>query len=245
MRYMGGKFRLAKKIAAIMQPDRMLPGGDLRPYVEPFCGACNVLAAMPGGTRLANDANKYIVATMKAAAAGWVGPDDVTEAEYHAMKDAVKAGELVDEALAGFIGFGCSFGGTWFGTFARQTTKQHYATCARNSLAKKMNGLQGVTWSVGSYTDIAVPPGSLIYCDPPYAATTEYKGFTGFDSDTFWQWCRDRASEGRIVYISEYSAPPDIECVAEFAHKTVLQTKKNADGSRQQQRIERLYRLGA
>lgn len=54
---------------------------------------------------------------------------------------------------------------------------------------------------------------SIIYCAPPYNGTTKYKD--NFDSDAFWQWCRDKAKEGHTVYVSEYNAPEDFKCIWE------------------------------
>ena len=50
---------------------------------------------------------------------------------------------------------------------------------------------------------------SLIYCDPPYNNTTKYK-FGDFDSDTFWQWCRD-ISKKKYCNCCRYNAPNDFE----------------------------------
>ena len=46
---------------------------------------------------------------------GWTPPDVITKEEYKYIR------EHKDEnpALTGFVGFGCSFGGKWFGGLAR------------------------------------------------------------------------------------------------------------------------------
>jgi DNA adenine methylase len=36
-----------------------------------------------------------------------------------------------------------------------------------------------------------------------------------FDSDEFWKWCREKSNEGHTVFISEYNAPNDFECIWE------------------------------
>ena len=51
------------------------------------------------------------------------------------------------------------------------------------------------------------------YCEPFVGGTTKYKD--NFDSDAFWQWCRDKAKEGHTVYVSEYNAPEDFKCIWE------------------------------
>jgi DNA adenine methylase len=59
-----------------------------------------------------------------------------------------------------------------------------------------------------------VPDNSFIYCDPPYQTiATKGKYKDDFNHEIFWQWCRDMATKGHIVYVSEYNAPNDFECV--------------------------------
>jgi DNA adenine methylase len=36
---------------------------------------------------------------------------------------------------------------------------------------------------------------------------------SSFDSDKFWEWCREKAREGHTLYISEYNAPDDFSCI--------------------------------
>ena len=65
----------------------------------------------------------------------------------------------------------------------------------------------GVELYCGSFEDLELGSGCLVYCDPPYAGTTGYK--TGsFDHGSFFDWCR-RQSLTNTVFVSEYNAPPD------------------------------------
>ena len=57
----------------------------------------------------------------------------------------------------------------------------------------------------------------------------------GFDNDLFWQWCRDKASEGHTLLISEYSAPADFECLLSVEHTSIL------DKANRVVRIEKLF----
>ena len=50
-------------------------------------------------------------------------------------------------------------------------------------------------------------------CDPPYQGATKYKD--SFDHEKFWDWCREKAREGHSVFVSEYNAPDDFECLWE------------------------------
>ena len=70
------------------------------------------------------------------------------------------------------------------------------------------------------YCDIKIPEKAIIYCDPPYQNTAEYKE-NGFNHLEFWEWCRQKSKFNKI-YISEYSAPNDFKKVLEFEQNSTL-----------------------
>lgn len=55
-----------------------------------------------------------------------------------------------------------------------------------------------------SYKNIQIEPDSVIYCDPPYLGTEQYK--TEFNHFEFYKWLREFNNR---VYVSEYQMPPD------------------------------------
>lgn len=73
----------------------------------------------------------------------------------------------------------------------------------------------------GSYNDVIIPEGAVIYCDPPYKGTAEYKE-GAFNHSEFWEWARN-ISKTHKIYISEYSAPDDFETLLKFTQKSTLQ----------------------
>lgn len=227
MQYLGGKSRLGKKIAAVLNP--MLVNGA--PYYEPFCGGCWVSQYVRADWRLLADAHPQLIAMWKAVQAGWVPPENISEEEYA----AAKRGELSPE-LTAFIGFGCSFGGKWFGGYARGGEGRSYASNARNSILRKLRGLNGAHFENADYRAIVPRPRSVVYCDPPYAGTTKYSGTAEFDSAEFWQKMREWSAEGHSVVVSEYTAPEDFICIAEFATKLDMR-----DAVGKSPRIERLF----
>ena len=78
----------------------------------------------------------------------------------------------------------------------------------------------------------------LIYCDPPYQGTTGYKTGT-FDHDKFFEWCREQAKKN-IVFVSEYKAPDDFECVWKGGIKTnFASTRKKATHNA----VEKLFKV--
>lgn len=98
-----------------------------------------------------------------------------------------------------------------------------------------------VTFTCLDYRDVEIPLGSVIYADPPYAGTTPYKGVEPFDSAAFWVYMRRLASEGHTVFVSECTAPDDIECVWEKEYGGGM--KNSGITASKIKRIERLYRL--
>lgn len=215
MQYLGGKSRLAKSIASFLL-ERL--GG--RTFVEPFCGALNITAAMePAGYRVASDLNPYLFTLYKALRGGWQPPEVVTEETYR----EVSARRDVGDPMTAFIGYGCSFGGKWWAGYARKTEKRktrpsynaptNFASLARVSLAKKFARCRDVAFAQCAYDRLAVDMRCFVYCDPPYAATEKYDAVEDFDTDHFWAVVREWSRAGVIVYVSEFCAPADFRSV--------------------------------
>jgi DNA adenine methylase len=228
MQYFGGKARVGQQIADYLSSVRK-PG---QTWVEPFCGGLWV-TYRAGGERRASDANEAVVTLYSEIQKGWVPPASITEEVYAKYKGAPDA----KDPMTAFVGIGCSFGGKWFGGFARSADR-NYATNAKNSLLKKVEKCKDVTFFHADYKEalLSAPQGSLVYLDPPYANTTGYDGTGSFDSGQFWGVVR-KVAEEHDVYVSEYTAPPDFKCVLELKTKTDMRVK---DGSKQP-RVERLY----
>lgn len=94
---------------------------------------------------------------------------------------------------------------------------------------------ESIDWKECDYRAVSPTPGSILYCDPPYKGTTEYE-IKGFEHDIFWDWVRSQASCGVHVFVSEFSAPPDIEYVWCLERKVGIDNRY-----RQQQRVEKLF----
>jgi len=82
---------------------------------------------------------------------------------------------------------------------------------------------------------LTIPPGSLVYLDPPYSETKGYGDLT-IDHGAFHAWAANLAQHS-TVFLSEFSAPPNCEQVWQKAG--VSQFGKQ--GSKP--KIERLYRV--
>ena len=79
--------------------------------------------------------------------------------------------------------------------------------------------------------------GALIYCDPPYSETTQPYGTGDFNTEEFWDVMRNW-SKNNDVYISEYVAPDDFECVLEIQTKTDIRNGNN----QLDKRVEKLFK---
>ena len=216
MVYMGSKNRIAKHILPIMLKER----GD-RTWVEPFVGGANMIDKV-SGKRIGADFNPYLIEALKLIRDNPESlPDHVSEEMYQELKIHKHSNVLLgmpDEALAGYVGFTHSFAGKWFRGFVRNKeldkveNEQNVSRRAKNNALKQSENLKGVTFIHSSYKDLAIPANSIIYCDPPYENTESYKN-KSFNHSEFWQWCRDKHREGHTVFISEYNAPADFDCV--------------------------------
>jgi len=207
MRYMGSKARIAKDILPIILKGR----GEFQWYVEPFVGGFNIMDKVKG-KRIASDNHRYLIALFIAIQKGWVPPDTMAELEYQHIRQNKNK---YPDYLVGFVGFACSFGGKWFGGHAKGNDnngnpRNHYDE-SRRHLLKQTALIKNVVIFNKNYYDLPIPCNSIIYCDPPYANVTKYK--SQIDHDRFWNWVRERSEEGHKVFVSEYSAPDDFECV--------------------------------
>lgn len=217
MRYQGGKSRIAQDIASVIS----VRGGDC--FVSLFCGSYAVESKVQGFSRkILNDRHQYLIALLQGVQRGYELPESITPEQYRHIREHKDD----DPTLAGFVGFGCSFGGKWFGGYARNATGTNYAAQSKRSLLKDMATLQDATFVCADYRRVCIPPRAVIYADPPYNNTTGYHG-DRFDSAEFWIAMRLLADTGHTVFVSEQEAPPDIQCVWERKFTRTLDRNKS------------------
>lgn len=216
--YLGGKSRIYKKLINFMEAER---GKDMT-WVEPFMGSGKVLFNVKG-PRIGNDANHELIALFKAVQNGYEPPSEISEEEYNHMKQNQ---DLYSDHLKGFASIACSFAGTrWNGYKRDPSGKRNFVNEARRGIMKNKHKMKDVSLYSSDYKKMTIPPNSLIYCDPPYINTKGY-GFE-FNHDEFYDWCRLKVDEGHLVFVSEYEAPEDFECVwSKKVHVSVSPNKK-------------------
>jgi DNA adenine methylase len=202
VRYMGSKGRYAKHIVPII----MAKHDQTKPYVEPFVGGGNLFSEVPAKIKWGNDTAKYAVALLEGLSNGWTPPDTLSELDYHQIKEDPHG---YDPELVGFAAYCCSYSGKlWGGYWRSKDSKGNPRNPAKeqaSNLGKQRKGLVGAKFTNMSYLNMGITGGSTVYCDPPYANTTGYKG--GFDHTLFWGWCEDLVAKGCNVFVSEYTAP--------------------------------------
>ena len=206
MRYLGGKSRIAKPIAEVIRRER----GSVRGlYVEPFLGAGSVAMQVAPEFRYAvlTDTSPDLVKLWRAVQRGWVPPTSLSEDEYRRLRDAPPS------ALRGFAAFPCSFGGKFFGGYARDPRGgRSFAETASRSMVRRGEVLRDALIMRADYRDVVTSvdlTDVVLYADPPYAGTTAYGGVEPFDSTAFWRVMRRCVAEGAVVLVSEYQAPDD------------------------------------
>ena len=187
-----------------------------------FCGSCSIESKVKGFDKvICNDKHEYLIELFKGVQNGYELPELITEEQYKYIREHKDENKI----LTGFVGFGCSFGGKWFGGYARNKTNTNYALQSKKSLLKDMDNLMIAQFTCQDYRDVIIPNNSIVYADPPYNNTTGY-GKDKFNSDEFWEYMRV-ISKNNKVFISEQTAPNDFECVWEKEFTRTLDANKD------------------
>jgi len=233
MKYMGSKNRFYKELLPIILNNRQ----QFQYYVEPFCGGCNLIDKVDGN-RIANDINTYLIDMFKELVYNNFIPEKYSKEQYNDIKNNKNK---YPNYIVGYVGFNCSYKGLFFSGYAGETktkigTIRDYQQEAINNILKQVHKLVGVEFKNENYYDLIIPENIIIYCDPPYKGVSQYKT-EKFNHDLFWDWCRIKTKEGHKVYISEYNAPNDFECIWSKTAKSSLSSSGNKNS------IEKLFKL--
>ena len=228
---MGSKARIAKHILPIMLAECEKKG--ITTWVEPFVGGANMIDKVPDTfERVGYDLNLHTIAAL-------IGirdhveelPDNVSEDFYKSIK------KTEAHPINSWIRFECSFGAKLDNGYARNAKLANYAQMGLNLALKQSPKIQNVDFICDSYENLDFES-CLVYCDPPYQGTTGYK--TGaFDHDKFFEWCREQAKKN-VVFVSEYNAPDDFECVWQGEIKTNFASNRK---SATHKAVEKLFKV--
>lgn len=211
MKYMGSKARIANEILPIILKDRKI--GQY--YVEPFCGGCNLIDKV-GGNRIASDSNKYLIEMFMGLQVECNRYTEINKDLYNRARSEYnnRTNTEFSNFEIGWIGFMGSFNGRFFdGGYSGVSGKRNYISEQIRNTESQIKNIIGIRFYSCPYDKLDIPCNSIIYCDPPYKGTKQYSNSKNFDYASFWQWCRNMASKGHEVFISEYDAPDDFECI--------------------------------
>ena len=102
---------------------------------------------------------------------------------------------------------------------------------------KQLPRILNVKFTNIDYRDLKIK-NAVIYCDPPYQGTTKYET-ESFEYDGFWNWCREMSKENWL-FVSEYNAPDDFECIWSKEHLANFDCNRGDDTSKKV-RVEKLF----
>lgn len=252
-----------KELAPILEENLR---GDMV-FIDAFGGGMNVVSEINWPAKIAIDNDKYIIdlwthirecvmdssyfdecLTYKfdGIEVGDFGlPVSLTKETYFDIKNnELNNGKKYPNWLTGYVSTACSYGGcVWkgFANFNEKKNEDHIRE-AYNGIVKQVKNfkfMKETLFENKSYHNLNIPYyiKAVIYCDPPYADTVQYR--SDFDHKRFWKWVREMSKQGHYVYVSEYNAPEDFECIWSAEKKDGFGT--NIVGKKQNTKIEKLF----
>ena len=242
MKYMGSKARFANEILPIILEGRKAEQW----YVEPFAGGMNMIDKVKGN-RIANDNNRYLIALWEGLQENKNRSVEISKEYYIDVRNCFNGkNSKYDDFTIGWVGFMGSANGRFFeGGYSGNsitkigTVRAYIAESIRN-IEKQAPNLKDVNFKFGDYRQLEIPKDSLLYCDIPYQGTKQYATSKGFDYNQFWDWVRGTILKGHKVFVSEYNAPVDFECVWQKEAKSSLSANSKSGGSKLS--VEKLFR---
>jgi DNA adenine methylase len=234
MQYLGSKRAIAKNILPIILRDRKKG----QTYVEPFLGGANTFYQVDG-PKIGNDINPYLIALWEGVRSGRSLRDfSYSRERFNLHKERWynnRSNSLFVTAAYGYIP---TYSGLFYDSFCIHNAKgTDYINQRITSIEKQINGMKDAVLYNANYYEIPIPDNSIIYADPPYKNTVQYKGSKNFDSESLYDWLQVLHWLGCRVYLSEYTAPKYFTKIWE---KPILST---FGGGSNKLRIERLYTL--
>lgn len=230
MKYMGGKNKISKYIAEFIK--NLVNKDMVDGYLEPFCGSLAITVHMTDYKKvIASDNHPDLIKLWKSVQQNkFRPPKTLTEDKWNKIKNYKSP-----SALKAFVGFGCSFGGKFFGGYAQKYTngkKEDFLKAATNSINKIKLKITDVKFYKKDYKKWN-PRNMLIYCDPPYMKINfpvnyriTTKKYTEFDNKEFWNVMR-KWSKTNLVFISEQHAPADfISIWSKKKYRSISQSSK-------------------
>ena len=204
--YQGGKLRHGQRIADVITriTNERLPNHD--GIVVPFAGMLHVARRLPFRCPMqVSDISSDIVAFWSELQAGWEPPSEISSDEYHQLR------KQPPSALKTFACFACSYNGKEWGGYRPRKLEG----CRNRVLQAREQFQLAEVLSAFVFPDWPIPTNKVVYLDPPYRNNRIGGRFAKFDTEAFWKRAREWVDAGNLVFVSEWEAPDDWECVWE------------------------------
>lgn len=229
MQYLGGK----KEISGWVAEQIIALKGHRAQYIEPFVGSAAILEKVASHFKecFAGDINQDLIDLWLCIQQGWVPPSYVSKELWQELKN-----DPQPSALRAFAGFCCSYRGKWFSGYDPIRVSKSYlhdpAVYGRNSLLRTAPLIADVTFRCCDYGSWLPNSNSLVYCDPPYAKTTQYANVPKFDTDRFFGVASKWVANGALVIISEQDVYPGWEILAKRTRKSKIKKTEKSQSLR-------------
>ena len=222
MAYLGGKATSAQHILKVLNHPLL----DNMIYIEPFCGYCHILRRVENKKKyIASDSNDLLITLLKHIQKTKEDHPKITKEEYTILRKDPSSNPL----RAAYAAFTYSYNGKYFAGFVGNNNtgitrsypaerKRYYNKLHDNPIFQKTS-IKYLRYDAYSPEKVKH---CLIYCDPPYAGTEEYRN--AFDSEEFWNWVR-RMTAHNYVFVSEYQAPSDFICISQLTKRQTISVK--------------------
>ncbi|HJF47574.1 MAG TPA: DNA adenine methylase [Limosilactobacillus oris] len=99
------------------------------------------------------------------------------------------------------------------------TIREKYAYYHKFRLERlqQLEQLEQLEVSNKDYADVQIGKDDVVYCDPPYGNSRDYKDVPEWNPERFHEWYMK--CPAKDIYISEYTPLPDTEIVADLGNK--------------------------
>lgn len=237
--YSGGKALYKIKIKDLILkniPDDFVP----EYYVEPFFGMGSVMYEIINEEKFKNvkvqagDISEDIICLHNHFFNVIKGTERQYTAEELECKNKEDYNKIISESLSArrvIIGLHYSFAGRMYRCFHKGKDKDGRRTLYETYLGmmKRYDVLsKKLELRLGDYKQFSELKNSVIYLDPPYKNTHCHfvklydRSISGrgvlktFDSEKFFNWCREMKKRNNIIFLSERSAPEDFRQIGEW-----------------------------
>lgn len=225
MLYLGSK----KKVLPFLLPaiNKVIRAFEIDTYIEPFCGGANVIERVQCKNKYAYDKSKSLIELIKMGLhSPQLIPESITKKDWECAKKTYR--ELGTNKISeddfiiqwwhlGAVQYFGSFGNGGFsnGYADPANGRDHYKESYKNFM-KQIRFLRNIHFEVSPYSELEIPPASMLYCDPPNKRDRPI-GYTfenQFNHTHFWDWVRENSLNSYIL-VTEKDVPNDFEVIWE------------------------------